>query len=294
MASAASKGRKLPCLIAVVVGLRFEDPAGKKELLGELLVPLLAQIGRRDHQNAPLAFGPSLRKHQSGLDGLAQADLVGQQGPFRERRIKREQGSFDLMGVQIDLALATTPRRASPCYRMSIAWSAHERSTGVVVGQLHSVFAIINRDAVPMNPKLMHWPCFSRFIYPWVAFMLLSLLLGAKPGSATPYFKPMEMLLLKQFYLPCVENRFMKHFVHFSLYHFSSGRAGYEFLSPFLQSVSSSRFPISFILALSVAGLRGWRMAMKTALTRNARKVWARHILPILLPSPGGYVQTAA
>ena len=62
-----------------VVGLRFQDAAGQEEFLGQLLMPLLAEVGRRDDQNAPLALRPFLREHQARLDGLAQADFVRQQ-----------------------------------------------------------------------------------------------------------------------------------------------------------------------------------------------------------------------
>ena len=59
-------------LIGRVVRLRFEDSARQEELLGQFLVPLLAQIRRRDDQNAPLSLRPFLRKHQPGLDRLAE------------------------------------------------------------------------------------------------------------------------------------------------------------------------------------------------------------------------------
>ena len=51
----------------------------------------------------PLSLGPFLRQHQPGLDGLAEADLVGQQRAFGERRAESEQRRVDLMRIQIDL-----------------------------------------------------------------------------------------------------------------------------------------------------------------------------------------------
>ena len=71
-----------------VVGLGFQDPAGQEELLGQLLIPLLAQVGRRDDQDAPLALRPLLRQHQAGFDGLAETDFVGQQRALGKRRLK--------------------------------------------------------------------------------------------------------------------------------------------------------------------------------------------------------------
>lgn len=32
-------------------------------------------------EDAPFALGPSLRHHQTGLDGLAEADLIGEKRP---------------------------------------------------------------------------------------------------------------------------------------------------------------------------------------------------------------------
>ena len=60
MASFTSNGLKMSLLDRVVVRLRLQDLAGQKELFGQLLIPLLAQIGRHDNQNPPLPFGPSL------------------------------------------------------------------------------------------------------------------------------------------------------------------------------------------------------------------------------------------
>lgn len=76
---------------------------GEKELLQKLLVPLLTKIGWRNHQDAPLSLCPLLGQHETGFDSLTQTNLVCQEGPFRERRSKCKEGSFDLMGIQIDL-----------------------------------------------------------------------------------------------------------------------------------------------------------------------------------------------
>jgi hypothetical protein len=49
------------------------------------------------------------------------------------------------------------------------------------------------------------------------------------------------MLQLKHFYLRWKQNRYMKHFKHFALYH--SLQAQYDRLAPFLKSEFSLRFP---------------------------------------------------
>jgi hypothetical protein len=82
------EGPELALLDGGVVGLGFEDAAGQEELLGQLLIPLLAQVRRRDDQDAPLALRPLLGEHQTRLDGLAETDLVGQQRALGEGELK--------------------------------------------------------------------------------------------------------------------------------------------------------------------------------------------------------------
>ena len=90
MASATSKGRKLRLFDGYVVGLRLQDAAGEEELFRKLLVPLLTEIGRGDDQYPPLPLGPDLRKNESRLDGLAEADLIRKYGPLGKRRSECE------------------------------------------------------------------------------------------------------------------------------------------------------------------------------------------------------------
>lgn len=71
--------------------------------------PLLAQIGRSDHQQAALPFRPLLRQQQSGFNGLPEPDFVGENRPVRKRILESEQGGFDLMRVQIDLGIGQRP-----------------------------------------------------------------------------------------------------------------------------------------------------------------------------------------
>ena len=70
------KWPKLPMFHGGVVGLGLKDAAGKKEFFGKLLKPLLAEVGRGDDKDTPPAFGPFLRKDETGFDGFAQPDLV--------------------------------------------------------------------------------------------------------------------------------------------------------------------------------------------------------------------------
>ena len=76
------KWPKLSLFHGGVVGLGLKNAAGKKEFFGKLLKPLLAKVGRGDDKDAPPAFGPFLRKDETGFDGFAQPNLVCQQGPF--------------------------------------------------------------------------------------------------------------------------------------------------------------------------------------------------------------------
>ncbi len=136
--SGASKGRKLALLDRGVVGLGLQQAAGQKELLGQLLIPLLAQVGRRDDQDAPLALRPLLREHQARLDGFAQAHFVGQQRALRERRSESKQGSIDLMRIQIDLRVNERRSELLDAVRREAAGQLVGEVLGVVVGEAQS------------------------------------------------------------------------------------------------------------------------------------------------------------
>jgi len=68
-----------------VVRPRLEDAARQEELLAQLLVPLLAQVRRRDDEDAAPALCPALRQHEAGLDRLPEADFVGEDRAARQR-----------------------------------------------------------------------------------------------------------------------------------------------------------------------------------------------------------------
>ena len=97
------EGLEIPGLDRGVIGLGFQNLAGQEKLFGQFLMPLLAQIGRRDDQNTAFPFCPSLRQHQPGLDGFAQTHFIRKQCAFGQRRVKRKQCGIHLMRIQIDL-----------------------------------------------------------------------------------------------------------------------------------------------------------------------------------------------
>jgi hypothetical protein len=123
------EGAELAGLDGVVVGLRFEDAAGQEELVRQLLMPLLPQIRRRDHEDAPLALRPPLRQHEPRLDRLAEPDFVGQQHTARERRPEREQRRVDLVGVQVDLCVHERGRQPV----VAVRWAAARQLVRVVL-----------------------------------------------------------------------------------------------------------------------------------------------------------------
>ena len=93
----------------VVVGLRFEDSTRQKKLFLQLLMPLLPEIGRRDDQNPSSPFRPSLRDHETGFDGLAQANFISQNTALGQWGTEREERRLDLMWIQVDLGIDERP-----------------------------------------------------------------------------------------------------------------------------------------------------------------------------------------
>jgi len=77
-------------LDGLVVGAGFEDGGGQEELLGEFLMPLLAQVRRGDDEDAAPPLGPALREEDASLDGFPKSDLVGEQGAVGKGRLESE------------------------------------------------------------------------------------------------------------------------------------------------------------------------------------------------------------
>jgi hypothetical protein len=72
------------------------------ELLFHLHGPLLAQGGRTEYQESPFSLRPELTQNDARLDCLAEPHLVRQEYALGEWRFQGEQGSFDLMRVEIN------------------------------------------------------------------------------------------------------------------------------------------------------------------------------------------------
>jgi hypothetical protein len=97
------EGLALSVAGGLIIGFPLDDDSGNQEFLGEFLEPLLSQIRRRDDEHAALAFRPSLRNHEAGLDRLAESDLIGEERAFRKRRGESEERRIDLMRIEVDL-----------------------------------------------------------------------------------------------------------------------------------------------------------------------------------------------
>jgi len=70
-------GARLGCLF---VGTGFENGGGEEEFFCQFLVPLLAKVRGRDDEDTAFALGPALGEEDTGFDGLAETDLVGEEG----------------------------------------------------------------------------------------------------------------------------------------------------------------------------------------------------------------------
>src|SRR5579864_128897 len=135
-----------------IVGPRFQDLAVQKELLVQLLMPLLSEVRGGNDEDSAFAFGPLLRDHKSGFNGLAQADLIRQQGAFGERRAKREQSGIYLMRVQIHLSAGNRARE----FLHAVGGTTFRQIIGkifsMVVGQIHTTLGfLITSTARPLE-----------------------------------------------------------------------------------------------------------------------------------------------
>ena len=73
------------------------------ELVLQLLVPLLAQVGRDDDENFAPPFRPALRDHQARFNGLAETHFVSEEHTARKGIAACEEGRIDLMRIEINL-----------------------------------------------------------------------------------------------------------------------------------------------------------------------------------------------
>ena len=121
----------------LVEGRRLEDDRRQKELVRQLLAPLLPQVGRHDHEEAALALGPLLGKEQPRFDGLPEPHLIGEDRPLRERALEGEEGGFDLMRVEIHLRVGEHRGQFLDAIRGAAPSQLVGEVLRVVVGQLH-------------------------------------------------------------------------------------------------------------------------------------------------------------
>ncbi|MCI0536997.1 MAG: hypothetical protein L0Z50_17415 [Verrucomicrobiales bacterium] len=70
------EGKQTPGFLRVAVGASVQNGAGKRKLLPQLLLPLLAQGRGNDQQDAPTTFGPTLGNNHTGFDGLAESNFI--------------------------------------------------------------------------------------------------------------------------------------------------------------------------------------------------------------------------
>ena len=78
----------------------------EEELVGQLLVPLLAQRRRHNTEYTVRLLGPELANDKAGLDGLAKPHFVGKDGASRQRRAKGKEGGIDLVRIEINSGVA--------------------------------------------------------------------------------------------------------------------------------------------------------------------------------------------
>ena len=78
------KGVQASALVVVVVA-GVNDFVVDAEFFCKFESPLLADGGRADNDNLSLSNCPILAKHQAGLDGLAEANLICENHAFGKR-----------------------------------------------------------------------------------------------------------------------------------------------------------------------------------------------------------------
>ena len=62
----------------------------------------IAKSGGEDEEDSAAAFGPALGDDEGGFDRFAEANFVGENDAFGEWGADGEEGSVDLVGVEID------------------------------------------------------------------------------------------------------------------------------------------------------------------------------------------------
>jgi hypothetical protein len=130
---AGREQERVPLLLLAdrVVAFGFEDQPVQAELVLQLLMPLLAQVGGHDDEN--------LRRRRSaqrwemtkpGFDGLAETHFVGEEHAAREGVPASEERCLHLMRDSDRPANRPASKPATPRSRLPRGWSAARRSTG--------------------------------------------------------------------------------------------------------------------------------------------------------------------
>ena len=127
----------------------LQDGARQVELVGQLLRPLLAQVGRHDHQHLPPALGPLLRQEQPSLNRLPQPHFVGENRALGERAAEGEERRLNLVGVEIDLRVSKNRRELLDAARRAALGDLVGEVLGVEVGD-HE------RRALPFGSRGRH------------------------------------------------------------------------------------------------------------------------------------------
>ena len=90
--------------------LTVHQRSRQRELLTQLLLPLLTQRGRGDDEDAALTLCPVLADDDPGLDRLTEANLVSQDHSICERGLQREQCRVHLVGFGLHLGIKQQTR----------------------------------------------------------------------------------------------------------------------------------------------------------------------------------------
>ena len=95
-----------------IEGAGFENRGGKGEFFGEFLLPLRPESGWQNQEDASFSFGPSLSDDDGRFDGLAETHFIGQNCTLGQWGTDSEQGSVNLMGIQVNLGVGDGLRQA--------------------------------------------------------------------------------------------------------------------------------------------------------------------------------------
>ncbi len=79
------------------------------KLVNHFLGPLLSQIRRNNHKQPTLTLCPSLRQEKTRLDGLPEANLIGEDDAARKGIAQGEERCIQLVRVEVHLGVGERP-----------------------------------------------------------------------------------------------------------------------------------------------------------------------------------------